>query len=127
LRPLSEAPLRCTERTYFSSSASASFSRAAFVPARLGPGSVRAWREFAFARFAHLRLAVLSFCRFAQVLQLFRVELANIARLQIENERAVPNPANLLHVMADLLEHLAELAVAALNENHFVPGIIDWP
>jgi hypothetical protein len=30
-------------------------------------------------------------------------------------------------MMADLLEHLAQLAVAALNENHFVPGIIDWP
>jgi hypothetical protein len=28
-------------------------------------------------------------------------------------------------VVADLLEHLAQLAVAALNENHFVPGVID--
>jgi hypothetical protein len=26
--------------------------------------------------------------------------------------------------MADLLEHFSEFAVAALNEHHFVPGIV---
>ena len=52
------------------------------------------------------------------------IQFAQVARLLIENQRAVADAANLLNKVADLLEHFAQFAVAALDEHHFVPGIV---
>jgi hypothetical protein len=52
------------------------------------------------------------------------LKFAQAARFLIENQGAIADAANFFDKMADLLEHLAQFAVAALDENHFVPGII---
>jgi hypothetical protein len=56
--------------------------------------------------------------------KLFGLQFAQVARLLIQNQRAVAYAANLFNEVADLLEHFAQFAVAALNEHHFVPGIV---
>ena len=59
-----------------------------------------------------------------QRVDFFRLQLAQLARLKIENQWTVAYAANLFDVMADFFEHLAQLAVAALDDDHFVPGIV---
>jgi len=54
----------------------------------------------------------------------FRFEFAQLAGLLVENERAVADAADFLHMMADLFEHLAQFAVAALDDDDFVPGVV---
>ena len=46
------------------------------------------------------------------------------AGFDVEDQRAVADAANFFDVVADFLEHFANLAVAALDEDHFVPGIV---
>src|ERR1035437_8000825 len=53
-----------------------------------------------------------------------RFKLTHAARLLIENQRAVTDATDFFDKVTDLLEHLAQFAVAALDENHFVPGIV---
>jgi hypothetical protein len=53
-----------------------------------------------------------------------RVEFAEVARFLIQNEGAVADAANLLDEVADLLKHFAQLSVAALDKDDFVPGIV---
>ena len=57
-------------------------------------------------------------------MHLFGLQLAQLPRLQVENQRAVTDPPDLLDMVANLLEHLAQLAVAPLDHDHFVPGIV---
>src|SRR5580658_4181427 len=59
----------------------------------------------------------------AKLGNLRRRELAELAGLNIENEGPIADAANLLDEMADGLKHFAQLAVAALDEDDFVPGI----
>ena len=61
---------------------------------------------------------------FAQVFEFFGFEFTHFAGLDIQNQRSVANAANLLDVMSDLLKHLAQLAVATLDDDDFVPGIV---
>jgi predicted tellurium resistance membrane protein TerC len=68
--------------------------------------------------------AQLAFGSQAQQIQLARFQFAEATWLQVENQRAVAGAPDLLNKVANLLEHLAQLAVAALDENHFIPGIV---
>jgi hypothetical protein len=70
------------------------------------------------------RRAQLAFGSLAQQIQLFRLQLAQIARFLVENQRAIADAADFLNKVADFLKHLAQFAVAAFDQNHFVPGII---
>jgi hypothetical protein len=90
---------------------------------RFNGGQLRVHR-FATADIFQFRLAQLAICGFAQVVQLFSFELAHFARFNVEHQRAVAYATNLLDVVADLLEHLTQLAVAAFNEDDFVPGVV---
>src|SRR5271157_664761 len=60
----------------------------------------------------------------AQLLQLFRIKFAQVSRLLVEDQGAVADATDLLDEVADLLEHFAQFAVTALDENDFVPGIV---
>src|SRR2546423_7974922 len=48
---------------------------------------------------------------------------AGFPRRQVERKRTVPDATNLLHMMADLLEHLAQLAILAFGQRDLIPGI----
>ena len=72
-------------------------------------------------RFWSAQLAIGSL---TQQFQLVRIKLAQVSRLLVEDQWTVADAANLLHEVADFLEHFAQLAVAALDENHFIPGIV---
>jgi hypothetical protein len=61
---------------------------------------------------------------FAQQLKLLRIELTQIARLLVENQRTVAYAANLFDEVADFFKHFAQLAVAAFDQHHLVPGIV---
>src|SRR6185437_2118726 len=50
-------------------------------------------------------------------------EITCLARLRVQNQRPIANPANLLDVVSDFLEHFADFAVAAFNQREFVPWI----
>jgi hypothetical protein len=67
---------------------------------------------------------VLSFGGAAELGDLFGSELAMAAWFDVENEGAVADAANFLDVVAYFLEHFADFAIAALDEDHFVPGIV---
>ncbi len=60
----------------------------------------------------------------AQEFQFVGIEFAQVTGFLIENQGAVTYAANLLDKVADLLKHLAQFAVAALDKHHFVPGIV---
>jgi len=62
-----------------------------------------------------------------QRMYLFRLQLPQLARLKIQHQRTISDPTNLLHMMPDLLEHLAQFPVAALDDDHFIPGIVPLP
>jgi len=51
-------------------------------------------------------------------------KFAHVARLLVEDQRAVAYAANLFDEVAYPLEHLAQFAVAALDEDDFIPGIV---
>ena len=61
--------------------------------------------------------------RFAKLVDLFGREVAKLSGLKIEGERAVADALDLLDVVADLLEHAADLAIASFGEGHLEPGI----
>ena len=50
-------------------------------------------------------------------------EGAEVARREIEGEGAEGDTLDLFDVVADVMEHAADLAIAAFNENDFVPGV----
>jgi hypothetical protein len=52
------------------------------------------------------------------------LQFAQVPRLLVQDQRAVADAANFFDKVADFLKHLAQFAVAAFNENHFVPGIV---
>jgi hypothetical protein len=60
----------------------------------------------------------------AQIFELFGFQFAHVARFNVEYQRAVSHTADLFDVMPDLLKHLAQLAVAAFDDDDFVPGVI---
>ena len=68
--------------------------------------------------------AQFAFGGLAQGVQLFGFQLAHIARLLVEDQRAVAYAANLFNEVAYSLKHLAQFAVAALDEDNFIPGIV---
>jgi hypothetical protein len=80
--------------------------------------------RIATAKILGLRCAERPIGSFAQQRQLLGIKLAQIAGFLIEHQRPVADAANLLDKMADFLEHFAQFAVASLNQNHFVPGIV---
>jgi hypothetical protein len=90
---------------------SASFRGLSRIPgghlARLGP----AWFPFTFGGEA-------------QGGYFFRSKLAQLAGFEIEHQRAVADTANLFDEVPDALKHLAQLAIAAFREHHFIPGIV---
>lgn len=61
---------------------------------------------------------------FTQVFELFGFQFAHFAGLDVENEWSVTHAADLFDVMPDLFEHLAQLAVAAFDDDDFVPRIV---
>jgi hypothetical protein len=66
----------------------------------------------------------LSLSGLAQLVQLLGIELAHLARFQIQHQRTVPHATDLFNVVPDLLKHLAQLTVAPFNEHHLVPGVV---
>ena len=46
------------------------------------------------------------------------------AGFDVEDQRAVADAANFFDVVADFLEHLTDFAIAAFDEDQFVPGIV---
>ena len=74
-----------------------------------------------------LRLSQLAFGGFAKILNFFGLEFADLAGFQIKLQRTVPYPADLFDVVADLLEHLAQLTITAFDEDNFKPGILGTP
>ena len=68
--------------------------------------------------------AQLAFGGLAQGVQLFGLQLAHIARLLVEDQRAVAYAANLFNEVAYSLKHLAQFAVTAFDEDNFIPGIV---
>ena len=80
--------------------------------------------RFAPADIFQFRLAQLAVGGLAQVFKFFGLQFAHFARFDIQHQRAIANAANFLDMMADLFEHLAQFAVAALDDDHFVPGIV---
>jgi hypothetical protein len=61
---------------------------------------------------------------FAQEREFLGIEFAEVARFLVKHQRAIADPANLLNEVADLLKHLAQFSVTALNQNHFVPRVV---
>jgi hypothetical protein len=59
-----------------------------------------------------------------QVLHFFQIELAHLAGLKIKHKRTIADAPNLLHEVPDLFEHFAQLAVASLDQHHFVPWVV---
>jgi hypothetical protein len=78
----------------------------------------------AAAEFLGLGGTELAFSGIAQGGELSGLQFAQVAGLLIENQGAVADAANLLDEVADLFKHLAQFAVAALDEDDFVPGIV---
>ncbi len=93
------------------------------VDPRFDCGQLRIHR-FALSDILQLQLARFTIGSLAQVFELFGFEFAHYAGLDVEHQRAVTHASNLLNVMADLFEHLAQLTVAAFNQDDFVPGVI---
>ena len=83
-----------------------------------GVEQVAAAEVFGFGR------AQRAFGGLAQSGQFLRFQFAQAAWLLVEDQRAVADAANFFDEVADFLEHLAQFAVAALDENDFVPGIV---
>ena len=77
-----------------------------------------------FADFADLRFAVFAFGGLAEVLDFLRLEFAGFTGLQVEDEGSVSDSADLFNTMADLFKHLAQLAVAPLDQNNLEPRIL---
>jgi hypothetical protein len=94
------------------------------IPARLHARRLRLSFREAFLGAPRLRLAILPLRGLAQVFQFFRLQFTQVAGLEIEHERAVADPPNLLHAMPDLLEHLAQFTVAAFDKNHLKPRVL---
>lgn len=82
---------------------------------------------FATANIFQFRFAQLAVGGLAQVFEFFSLEFAHLAGFNIEHQWTVPDPANFLDVVADLLKHLAQFAVAAFDDDNFVPGIVTLP
>jgi hypothetical protein len=51
----------------------------------------------------------------AQPLELLRLQFAQVARLLVEDQRAITDAADFFDKMADLLEHFAQFAVTAFD------------
>jgi hypothetical protein len=68
--------------------------------------------------------AQLAFGGLSQGVQLFGFQLAHVARLLVEDQRAIAYAANLFNEVAYSLEHLAQFTIAALDEDNFIPGIV---
>jgi hypothetical protein len=81
-------------------------------------------RDIATTRRFWLRLAPLSFGSLAKPDQFFRHKFTELSRLLVQYQRPVSDPTDLLDKMSDLLEHLAEFAVAAFDQHHFVPRVV---
>lgn len=117
--PWFEAGLSSAVGTIFSTACISGWSESApaLVPAGFRRGirtGFRALRELTLAGFTDLRLPVFAFGGLAEVFQFFRLELANVSGLDVEDERTVADAADLLDVVADFFEHLAEFSIAAL-------------
>ena len=73
-----------------------------------------------FARFGLVEFAV---GQLTQILDLLGFKFTELPGFEIEDEWTVADSANLLHVVADLLEHLAQFAIAPFNEHDFKPWV----
>jgi hypothetical protein len=60
----------------------------------------------------------------AEQVNLFGRQLAGGASVDVEHERSIGHAANLFDVVAFSGKHLAQLTVAAFDEDNFVPGIL---
>jgi hypothetical protein len=61
-----------------------------------------------------------------QSVQFVQRKLAKFSRLNVKHQRTVSDAADLLNEVAGGREHFADLAIAAFNKDHFVPGIVAW-
>jgi hypothetical protein len=114
----------------------ASFSATPFAALRtssegLAPGAVVGFVSHGPSGFlrknqAGLQLALLqlAFGGQTQQIDLFRVEFAHLSGFHIKFERAVADAPDLLDMVADLLEHLAQFTVSSLDQRNFKPGIV---
>jgi hypothetical protein len=121
---LGEIVLRAGGRPFFKRLGGKGLRRAGAGSARQYCGQLAGVNQIAAAEILGFRCTQRAVGCLAQQVELARIQLTQIARLLIEDQGAVAHAANLLDEVADLLEHLAQLAVAAFNENHFVPGIV---
>jgi hypothetical protein len=62
-----------------------------------------------------------------QFFHFLRRESPVFSRHHVEFHRSVTNAFDFFHAMADLLEHSADLSIAALGQRDFVPGVIGFP
>ena len=58
-----------------------------------------------------------------QALHFLQSKRTKFPRRNIERERTIFHALDFFHVMADRLKHAPNLAIAALNQRDFVPGI----
>jgi hypothetical protein len=73
-----------------------------------------------------------SFCRGAgstlnggaKLFDFFGQQIAVLAGMDIQRERAVAHALQLFHMVPGLLKHRANLAITAFDERDFVPGIL---
>src|SRR5579872_2908239 len=61
--------------------------------------------------------------RGTQPIHFLRGQWTKFSWRNIECKRSVTYPLELLHMMSDLLEHAPNLAVASLDQRHFIPRI----
>jgi hypothetical protein len=80
--------------------------------------------RFSSADILQLRFAELAVGGFAQVLEFFGLQFTHFARFDVEHQRSIAHAADFLYVMPNLFEHLAQLAIATLDDDDFVPGIV---
>jgi hypothetical protein len=80
--------------------------------------------RFSSADIFQLRFAQLAVSGFAQVLEFFGLQFTHFARFDVEHQRSIAHAADFLDVMPNLFEHLAQLAIATLDDDDFVPGIV---
>src|ERR1700679_4206019 len=103
-------------------------------PARgFGPSRLTSWpcgfllhRRFKLGKLRGLlfRNNLLALRRAIERHHLTQRQFAELSRRHIEPKCTVTDAANLLHMVADLFEHLPDLAVAAFRQSQLIPGII---
>jgi hypothetical protein len=73
--------------------------------------------------FAFRRLRLIASSGAPETRNFSRPQFAELARLNVKRERTITHALDFFHVMANLFKHAAYLAILALDQSHFIPGI----